>query len=101
MDSLKRAGEASGERLWQLPVYDEYFDDMRSDTADMKNSCNDGYGGAIRGAVFLKQFIKKGMPWAHLDIAGTSTNLAHLPYHPRRGASGSIVRTLAQFAADF
>ena len=101
MDSLRRAADATGERVWQLPLYDEYFEDLRSDTADMKNSANDGYGGAIRGAIFLKQFIKKGTPWAHLDIAGTSSHLGHLPYYPRRGASGASVRMLAQFAAEF
>lgn len=101
LDSVKRASERNGERLWELPATDEYFEDLKSDTADMKNSANDGYGGASRGAVFLKQYIRKGMPWVHLDIAATSSNLAHLPYYPRRGATGSYVRTLAQFLADF
>ena len=101
IDSLRRAGELNGERLWQLPLFDEYFEDLKSDTADMKNSANDSYGGTIRGAIFLKQFIRKGVQWAHLDIAATATNLGHLPYYPRRGASGAYVRTLAQFAADF
>lgn len=101
VESLRRAGELCGERLWELPTYDEYFDDMKSDTADMKNSCNDSYGGTIRGAMFLKQFIRKGMPWAHLDIAAVGSNMGHVPYFPRRGASGAIVRTLAQFAAEF
>jgi leucyl aminopeptidase len=101
LDSVKRASARFGEKLWELPATDEYFEDLKSDTADMKNSANDGYGGASRGAVFLKQFIRKGMPWAHLDIAATSSNVAHLPYYPRRGATGSYVRTLAQFLADF
>src|SRR4029079_5269645 len=56
IDSVKRAGEANGERIWQRPLYDDYFEDMRSDFADMKNSVNDSYGGTIRGAIFLKQF---------------------------------------------
>jgi leucyl aminopeptidase len=101
IESIKRASDQNGERIWQMPLFDEYFEDMKSDTADMKNSANDGYGGAIRGAIFLKQFIKKGTQWAHLDIAGTATNQGHLPYYPRRGASGSFVRTLAKFAADY
>lgn len=99
--ALLQAGEHNGERIWQLPLFDEYFEDLKSDTADMKNSANDSYGGAIRGAIFLKQFIRKGVRWAHLDIASTSTNLGHLPYYPRRGASGAYVRTLARFSADF
>jgi leucyl aminopeptidase len=101
IDSLRRAGEVNGERIWQLPLYDEYFDDLKSDTADMKNSANNANGGTIRGAIFLKQFIRKGVQWAHLDIAATSTEMGHLSYFPKKGASGLYVRTLAQFAADF
>jgi leucyl aminopeptidase len=67
----------------------------------MKNSANDPLGGTIRGAVFLKQFIKKGVRWAHLDIAATAWSVGHLSYIPKRGASGLFVRTLAKFASDF
>ena len=101
IDSIRRAADRNHERVWQLPLWDEYFEDMRSETADMKNSCNDGAGGTIRGAIFLKQFIRKGVRWAHLDIAATGSNVSHLSYFPKRGASGAHVRTLAQFAADF
>jgi leucyl aminopeptidase len=101
MDSIRRAGEVNGERIWELPLYDEYFDDLKSDYADMKNSANDGNGGTIRGAIFLKQFIKKETQWAHLDIAATAWNLSHLSYYPKKGASGAYVRTLARFVADF
>ncbi len=101
IDSIRRAGEANGERIWQLPLYDEYFEDLKSDYADMKNSANDPYGGTIRGGIFLKQFIRKEIRWAHLDIAGTAYGVTHLPYLPKRGATGLTVRTLAQFAADF
>ena len=85
IDALRRAGELNGERIWQLPLYDEYFEDLKSDTADMKNSANDSYGGTIRGAIFLKQFIRKGVQWAHLDIAATATDLGHLSYYPETG----------------
>jgi leucyl aminopeptidase len=101
IDALRRAADASGERVWQLPLFDEYFDDLKSDCADMKNSANDGYGGTIRGAIFLKQFIRKGTAWAHLDIAAMAAGIGHIPYFPKKGASGAYVRTLAQFAADF
>ncbi len=101
IDSVRRAGEVNGEKMWQLPLFDEYFDDMKSDYADMKNSANDSNGGTIRGAIFLKQFIRKGTRWAHLDIAGVAYNLTTLSYMPKKGASGLYVRTLAQFAADF
>ena len=98
---IQQAAGEVGERLWQLPLFDEYFDDMKSETADMKNSCNDSYGGAIRGAIFLKQFIRKGTAWAHLDIATLAANVSHVPYFPRRGATGAFVRTLARFATEF
>ena len=101
IDAVRRAGESNGERIWELPLYDEYFDDLKSDCADMKNSANDSYGGTIRGAIFLKQFIRKGSLWAHLDIAATAWNLSHLSYYPKRGASGAYVRTLAQFVANY
>ena len=101
MDLVQKSSKAVGERIWQLPLFDEYFDDLKSDHADMKNSANDGHGGTIRGAAFIKQFVKKSTKWAHLDIAATSYHQAHLQYHPKRGASGSYVRTLAQFAQDF
>jgi leucyl aminopeptidase len=101
IETLRRAGEVNGEKMWQLPLFDEYFDDLKSDYADMKNSANDSNGGTIRGAIFLKQFIRKGTRWAHLDIAGVAYNLNTLSYLPKKGASGIYVRTLAQFAADF
>ncbi len=101
VEELRAAGNANHERIWQLPLFDEYFDDLKSDYADMKNSANDGNGGTIRGAIFLKQFIKPGVKWAHLDIAATAYGLTHLSYYPKKGASGAYVRTLAQFAADF
>jgi leucyl aminopeptidase len=99
--AIRRCGNDTGERIWELPLFDDYFEDMRSETADMRNSCNDSYGGTIRGAIFLKQFIKKGQKWAHLDIAATAWGLTHLSYMPKRTASGLYVRTLARFAAEF
>lgn len=101
IEQLKRAGEKNFERLWQLPLFDEYFEDMKSETADMRNSANDSFGGTIRGAIFLKQFIRKGQAWAHLDIAAISDGITHFSYIPKKGASGIVVRTLAQFVADY
>ncbi len=100
-DELHRISNEMHERTWELPLYDEYFEDLKSDVADMKNSANDGMGGTIRGGIFLKQFIKKGMPWCHLDIAYTAQNMGQIPYLPKKGASGMHVRTLARFAAEF
>jgi leucyl aminopeptidase len=101
LDEIHRISNDLFERTWELPLYDEYFEDLKSDVADMKNSANDGMGGTIRGGIFLKQFIRKGTPWCHLDIAYTAQNMGQIPYLPKRGASGMHVRTLARFVADF
>lgn len=97
---LINAGAEHGERMWQLPLWDEYFEDMKSDTADIRNVANDTFGGTIRGGIFLKQFIRKGMRWAHLDIAYSSSATPHA-YFPKKGANGQFVRSLAQFAMKF
>ncbi len=101
VESLKKASEAHHEKMWELPLWDEYFDDMKCEHADMKNVGPDSNGGTIRGAIFMKQFIRKKQKWAHLDIAAMAYHLGHLPYCPKRGASGLYVRTLAQFTADY
>jgi leucyl aminopeptidase len=70
---LVAAGEETGERLWRLPVWDSYRPNLKSDWADMKNT-GGRLAGTINAAVFLKEFVPKGVRWAHLDIAG----VAHL-----------------------
>jgi leucyl aminopeptidase len=101
VERTRRAADAVGERLWQLPLWDEYFDDLRTEHADLKNACNDALGGTIRAALFLKQFVKKDVHWIHLDIAAMAYHLSHLSYVPKRGATGLYVRTLAKLAQDF
>lgn len=95
------AEEKTAERLWQLPLWDEYFEDMKSATADMMNISSDGTGGTIRGAIFLKQFVRKGTDWAHIDIANRASDNPVVPYHPRKGASGVYTRFLTELAMDF
>ena len=67
----------------------------------MMNSANDSYGGTIRGAIFLKQFIREGTRWAHVDLANRAYDQGFLPYNPRKGATGTYVRTFAEFAMTF
>ena len=98
---IMTASENAQEALWELPMWDEFFEDMKSNYADMMNSCNDSYGGTIRGAVFLKQFIREGQKWAHVDLANRAYDQGYLPYNPRKGASGVYVRTFAQFVQDY
>ena len=68
IDALVRIGEASGERVWPLPLYDGYLDAMKSDIADIANANETGKGGTCTAAKFLEQFVD-GRPWAHVDIA--------------------------------
>lgn len=98
---LIAAGKDTHERMWQLPMYDEYFEDLKTDCADMKNSANDSYGGTIRGGIFLKQFIRKGQSWAHLDIAAMAYGMGHVPYYPKKGGSGMYVRAVANFIENY
>ncbi len=88
------AGEQTYERLWRLPLYDEYDDLLKSKFADIKNS-GERKASPIQGGIFLKRFIGK-VDWAHLDIAGTSFPDNLKPYHPVQ-ATGVGVRLLTQF----
>ena len=69
---LLEAGESCGERLWRLPLWEEYAEDMRSDVADIKNLSDKPVAGAITAAKFLEFFTDEHPHWAHIDIAGTA-----------------------------
>ncbi|MBY0356515.1 MAG: leucyl aminopeptidase [Candidatus Obscuribacterales bacterium] len=71
IEKMITAGEKSGEKYWQLPMFDEYKDSLKSDIADLKNAGSRGEAGTASAALFLKEFVD-GVPWAHLDIAGTA-----------------------------
>jgi leucyl aminopeptidase len=92
--ALKKAGEASGERLWQLPLWDEYGELMKSDIADLKNAGGPS-AGTISAGWFLQQFAGKSK-WVHLDIAGTAWEEKGRPYLPK-GATGVGVRLLVEY----
>lgn len=94
VDALKRASDRCGERVWQLPLWDEYGEVMKSDIADLKNAGSRD-GGSITAGWFLKQFVGKTR-WAHLDIAGTAWRDKARPYCPK-GASGVGVRLLIEY----
>ena len=85
----------TGERMWQLPLFPEYREHIRSDVADIKNS-GIRYGGAITAGLFLQEFVQPEVRWAHLDIAGPAFFEASYGYAPK-GATGHGVRTLLNF----
>jgi leucyl aminopeptidase len=68
---LEASGEVTGERVWRLPVWDDYRDNLKSEWADMKN-VGGRAAGTINAGVFLKEFVPEGTPWAHLDVAGVA-----------------------------
>jgi leucyl aminopeptidase len=93
-EALGAAGDASGERVWRLPLWSDYRKQLDSDIADIKNT-----GGrpasTITAGLFLKEFVG-GFPWAHLDIAGTAWTEDARPYAPK-GATGVGVRLLIEW----
>ncbi|MDH3270480.1 MAG: leucyl aminopeptidase [Gemmatimonadota bacterium] len=91
---LLEAGQISGERCWQLPLWDEYKKQLDSETADLKN-VGGRPGGSITAASFLSEFVGD-TTWAHLDIAGTAWGEGKLPYQ-RKGALGFPTRLLVQW----
>jgi leucyl aminopeptidase len=95
---VREAGEKSGERVWELPLWDGYVELIKSDIADMKNTGGRD-GGVITAAALLSKFVQK-YPWVHLDIAATAWTDKDRPYTPK-GATGIGVRLLTQFLRDF
>ena len=91
---LQEAGEQSHERLWPLPLWEEFLDDMKSMVADVKNT-GPRWGGAATAAAFLRKFAGD-LTWAHLDIAGTAWDTPKNEYY-RGGATGVGVRLLLRF----
>ena len=94
MDKLKKVSEKTAEKLWELPLYEEFHDQIKSQVADIKN-IGGRQGGAITAAAFLANFVAD-RPWIHLDIAGTAwtqEGTYERSYNPK-GATGYGVRTL-------
>ena len=97
VDRVRRTADRAGDRSWPLPLFDEYRDQIKSDIADMMNTGGRA-AGSITAAMFLKEFVD-GVPWVHMDIAGTAWAEEPKPYLPK-GPSGVAVRTLAALAFE-
>lgn len=98
---LQQAGEKSYDRVWRLPLLEEYLDYMDGTISDLKNCHTHGTGreaGAITGGVFLSKFVEKAR-WAHIDIAGTAFLLEERDYLGK-GATGSGVRLLSYWLME-
>jgi len=96
---LRKAADKTGERLWPLPLYSDYEEDMKSDIADLRNTSSEKNAGTIHGAAFLKNFTDN-IPWAHIDIAGTAWNSKQRGYKPKN-ATGYGVRLIVDFLKEW
>jgi leucyl aminopeptidase len=97
VDTLISHGNECGEDLWQLPIVDEYMDDIRSFNADIQNT-GSGWAGTITAALFLRCFVGD-TKWAHLDIAGPAFAEKPHPYAPK-GGTGFGIRTLVSYLSS-
>jgi len=95
VDQVRRVGDRAGDRMWPMPIDPDYFEQLKSEIADFTNT-GGRPGGSITAALFLKEFTG-GLPWAHLDIAGTAWAEESRPFMPK-GATGVAVRTLTELA---
>lgn len=97
-ERFQKALHQAGEKMWRLPLDDEYRDVIKSNIADIMNS-GGRYGGAVTAAMFLKEFVED-KPWIHLDIAGTAWIEDGKPFIAK-GPSGIAVRSLIEFVRGF
>jgi leucyl aminopeptidase len=98
-NKLSAAGEKSGEKVWRLPLGENYNKEINSDIADMKNVGSGRGAGSITAAQFLERFIINRTPWAHLDIAAMAWSNRDLPTSPK-GATAYGVRLLNRLVSD-
>jgi len=98
INRVKKVGESIGERAWQLPLWDEYKEQIKSDVADIRNIGGRG-GGTITAAAFLSHFVDDDYPWVHLDIAGTDWGESARPYIPK-GPTGIGSRLVIELLRD-
>jgi leucyl aminopeptidase len=97
--ALERAGEATGELIWRLPLFKDYEENLKSDIADICNIPAERNAGTIMGGIFLKNFIKNKR-WTHLDIASTARATKQRGYRPKN-ATGFGVRLLVEAVTNW
>ncbi len=102
LDAIKSASNLAGERVWELPLYAEYKEGLKSKTADYRNISTDRGAGSQVGGMFLNCFVKDAYPWAHLDVAGTADTPRGQGAHcPPDVGTGVPTRTLVEFCRNF
>lgn len=99
---IESAASESGEWVWNMPLTDFHVKDMKGTFADLSNISAGKGAGSATAAAFLEQFVGEGIPWAHFDIAGTGWAVGNrLPYCPKKGASGAMLRTFVEIAKQY
>jgi leucyl aminopeptidase len=96
-EQVRKSGQKTGERVWEMPLWEEYFEQLKSDVADMRNIGGRG-GGMITAALFLSKFVGD-CPWVHLDIASTDWSERERAYVPK-GPTAIGTRLLVQYLID-
>jgi len=99
IDRVLAAARRSGEKMWPLPLYDEYLDQLKSDVADLKNT-GGRWGGALTAGLFLREFVDRTQPWVHLDIAGPAFANADHPFWGK-GGTGAAAATLIELGLSW
>ncbi len=94
---IKKASQITGEKMWSLPLEEDYQEFNKSQVADIRNAATIRYGGAITAALFLQEFINEGVSWAHLDIASPAYAEKPLNAYTPTGGVGYGVRTLLEW----
>lgn len=97
---MKDSAEVTGERVWELPLYEEYEEDLKSPVADIKNS-GTREAGSSKGGTFLKFFVDGKYPWVHCDIAGSAYHRKDVNYHPAKYGAGVMVRLMAHLLEEW
>lgn len=101
MEALSASAKRTNERVWPLPLWDEYKEQVKSEIADVKNLGDGRNAGVIAGAAFLANFVPKSIPWIHLDIAGTSMVSKPVNAYTPKGGTGWGVRLLIDFLEHY
>ena len=99
IDRVKAAADSAGERVWPMPLPDDYRPYIDSTIADMKNTGKGRYGGSITAALLLREFVAD-VPWTHLDIAGPAF-VEDAEHYVPKGGTGFGVRTLVELARSY
>ncbi len=97
--ALEASSVLTGEKIWRLPLFEDYDDRMKSDIADLNNMSSEKNAGAIAGAIFLRNFVEK-TPWAHIDIAGTAYYSKARGYRPKN-ATGFGLRLVVDLIQNW